>query len=102
MSEAASLSAGLLARKGGAAPVTFVPKVLTMAPPRRRGAARRVAVRLDEGRMLKLRLLAAHLGVTRQELLLRAFDAFVEQEKPGACLCLGECEGSKVGRACTR
>jgi hypothetical protein len=101
VSEVAALSAGLLARKGGAVPVTFVPKLVTAALARRKKAPR-VAVRLDEERMLQLRLLAAHLGVTRQELLLRAFDAFVAQQKPVTCDCLGSCKGEENGRACAR
>lgn len=116
---AAALTAGLLARKGTATPATVAPRLPDFlarpsapampfgkaAPfPARDGAAAargrtphphpfRVTLRLDERRHLHLRLMAAHFALTRQELILRALDEFLERHAPGTsaehCQCLG-------------
>jgi hypothetical protein len=109
---AAALSAGLLARKGDAAPVTLalrphaicnptatdVPRLATATPNgtaagnERAGQRLRQWIRLDPQRHLQLRLMAAHLGTSRQELLLRAFDEFLDRHAVSAfgrrCRCL--------------
>jgi hypothetical protein len=101
--EAASLSATLLARKGNAQPVTFAPRgpVLGAQPrplfpmlatakkaPAEKGPPRaRQTLRLDPGRHLQLRLIAAQFGKSRQDLLLAAFDEFVAKHGAG-CLCI--------------
>lgn len=116
---AAALTAGLLARKGTAAPATLAPRLpdflarpsVPAAPfgkaaprPARDGAAagtgraphpypHRVTLRLDERRHLHLRLMAAHFALSRQELILRALDEFLDRHAPGTsaehCQCLG-------------
>lgn len=120
---AAALTAGLLARKGTATPATLAPRLpdfltrpsATAVPfaktapvPVRDAAAaaqgrpshphpHRVTLRLDERRHLHLRLMAAHFALSRQELILRALDEFLERHAPGTsaehCQCLGATGG---------
>jgi hypothetical protein len=109
--EAASLSAALLARKGNALP--FPPRLASAAVrlvgtapagrPRRNGPPR-VSLRLDETQAKQLRLLAAQLGITRQEALQRALAEMIERHLAGdgaSCRCLAA-PGGMCGGGCER
>lgn len=119
MSGPAVLSSTLLARKGSAAPTGYTPirahdvgtarganeiagkpprPSLSVAttdggPPSRDGERARVSVRLDRERHLKLKLTAAHLESSLQDLLIEALDRYLEQLGPEVlrndCACLG-------------
>jgi hypothetical protein len=92
---AAPLTASLLARKGNAVPVVFAPRffdapAVMQLPFGHDGGQmieavardRRTSVRLDPPRQRRLRLLAGRLGVSKQALLVRAFDEIVAREAP--------------------
>jgi hypothetical protein len=134
--EAASLTSALLVRKGAAVPAGYVslasvvrgqrpiqeepeleapraPGVLVAPAPRRaprprkRDQRARISLRLDDPRHLKLKLTAAHLHKTLQEIAIAALDGYLEQIGPavmnGNCACLdgGNCgarEGEQGGK----
>jgi hypothetical protein len=115
----ASLTSALLVRKGTAVPAAYAAlgsaaraarPLFDLAPaeppaadagaavprPRRRHAAldprARISLRLDSERYLRLKLSAAHLRVSLQELIVKALDGHLEQIGPavmnGKCVCL--------------
>ena len=124
--KAASLSSSLLVRKGSAAPadLSLVPasrrhtvKVQSKEPPRSSclhqaeiAAAKaaghdepgsgaytaKFTLRLDRERHLRLKLLAAHLHLSAQEMLVEALDAYLDRAVPQAvrnnCSCLAQLE----------
>jgi hypothetical protein len=129
---AAALTAGLLARKGAATPATLAPRQPRFAsgldapavpfgkaapfPAVERTASeaapaahrQRLTLRLDDRRHLHLRLMSAHFGLSRQELIVRALDEFLERHAAGTsaehCQCLRVAGGTNGadddGRAC--
>lgn len=134
MSEPAVLSSAVLARKGAAVPTGYTPlrpydvnagkgaaritdenagdpppaaKCAAAAiggPSSRAGGRARVSVRLDRERHLKLRLTAAHLRRTLQDVITDALDRYLEQLGPEVlrtdCACLGMKGGAmKCGAA---
>ena len=119
---AASLHRGLLASKGGAQPSrgiaepaseriargmdggTILRALAATKPPRSTAAASgRVIVRLEERQRLRLRLASAHLGKSRQEILLDAFEHYLSEVVPkfldAPCSCIGG-PGSDAGPCC--
>jgi hypothetical protein len=124
--KAASLTSTLLARKGSASPaeLALVPtdgrRPNGKAPgrePQRPTCAHKAeltasdggpdghgngaymakfTLRLDRERHLRLKLLAAHLHLSAQEMLIEALDAYLEQAVPQAirnnCSCLAQLE----------
>lgn len=93
-SEAASLTAALMTRKGEAQPsrlFTLAPPVVT-APPRLKRPEtpakdrRRLTLRLDPERHMRLKLAAAHLDLSLQDILIAALDAHLAREAPCPCL----------------
>ena len=124
--KAASLSSSLLVRKGSAAPadLSLIPasrrhtvKVQAKAPApstcvhkaeiatakeagqdgQGNGAyTAKFTLRLDRERHLRLKLLAAHLHLSAQEMLIEALDAYLDQAVPQAirnnCSCLAQLE----------
>lgn len=123
---AAALTAGLLARKGAATPaprqpgfaaaldaprVPFGKAAPFPAPARTANETapgphrQRLTLRLDDRRHLHLRLMSAHFALSRQELIVRALDEFLERHAAGTsaehCQCLGVgTNGADDGRAC--
>ncbi len=117
-SRPAVLSSALLARKGAAAPTGYTPirpevvdaetsandsadarrpviapAVTAVGGPFSPGGARaRVSVRLDRDRHLKLKLTAAHLNNSLQDIITDALDRYLEQIGPEVlrndCTCL--------------
>jgi hypothetical protein len=95
-SEAASLTASLMTRKGEAQPSRLFaltpPPVVTAAAPRpARPEApakdrRRLTLRLDPERHMRLKLAAAHLDLSLQDILIAALDAHLAREAPCPCL----------------
>jgi hypothetical protein len=109
---AAKLTSSLLARKGAAAPAALSsvavalrqvegePRAAKSASPAYGGngggcvgkAPPRMTFRLDEARHLRLRLAAAHLQRSRQDVLTEALDRFLDQISPeilsNNCVCL--------------
>jgi len=109
---AAKLTSSLLARKGTAAPAALssVALALRQVDGESRGAKcsdraygsngngcasktpPRMTFRLDEARHLRLRLAAAHLQRSRQDVLTEALDRFLDQISPeilsNHCVCL--------------
>ncbi|MGE0652836.1 MAG: hypothetical protein AB7P12_13975 [Alphaproteobacteria bacterium] len=106
---AAKLTSSLLARKGTAAPAALSSVAVALRPVD--GASRaqkcaspayggdcsgkappRMTFRLDEARHLRLRLAAAHLQRSRQDVLTEALDRFLDQISPeilsNNCVCL--------------
>ncbi len=126
MNGPAALTSALLVRKGAAVPAGYValaasaralravspePASAADAEPqskRRRVRAApdprtRLSLRLDPERHLKLKLSAAHLQQSLQDLLTAALDGYLEQVGPavmnGKCLCLdGGC--AAPGQSC--
>lgn len=124
----AVLSSALLARKGSAEPTGYSPirardlgaatraihkarkprpvPVPALAggdgPPLRDYARARVSLRLDRDRHLKLKLTAAHLDSSLQDLLIEALDRYLEQIGPEvlrsdcACLSLSNAAAPRV------
>ena len=124
--KAAPLSSSLLVRKGSAAPadLSLIPasrrhtvKVQSQEPPRssclhnaelaaakdagQDGQANgpytaKFTLRLDRERHLRLKLLAAHLHLSAQEMLIEALDAYLDKAVPQAirnnCSCLAQLE----------
>lgn len=112
----ARLTAALLARKGNALPSGFA------APPRTAGNAgprgprlapessgggrcgdgprARITLRLDETRHLRLKLTAAHLNRSLQDITTEALDRYLDQMSPeilaNDCACLA---AARAGRA---
>lgn len=98
-SDAAPLTAALLARKGTAAPAALGAGASrpAAAPGQTDGIVRdgeraRVTLRLDEQRHLRLKLTAAHLQQSLQELMTEALDRYLDQVGPqmlsSNCTCL--------------
>ncbi|MDH3738031.1 MAG: hypothetical protein OER92_02475 [Alphaproteobacteria bacterium] len=109
----ASLSSALLARKGAAMPTGYTPLrpnaenpsagnpvthiapvAATFAGPAATDNGRvRVSVRLDRERHLKLKLTAAHLDTSLQDIIIDALDRYLEELGPEVlrsdCSCLG-------------
>ena len=109
---AAKLTSSLLARKGSAAPAALGSVALALrqvdsAPHAAKDASPaygrdgggcagkappRMTFRLDEVRHLRLRLAAAHLQRSRQDVLTEALDRFLDQISPeilaNNCVCL--------------
>ncbi len=124
MSGPAVLSGALLARKGAASPTGYTPirpqdikpagnanvktskprptPVLTSAatggPSETADARSRVSVRLDRDRHFKLKLTAAHLERSLQDVITEALDRYIEQIGPEVlrsdCACLGVTGGT--------
>lgn len=110
---AASLHTGLLAAKGSAQPSrglaqplheriaggganagTLLRSLATEKNTRTIAAApRRIAILLDERQRLRLRLASAHLGKSRQAILIHALDHYLTEVVPallnGPCSCIG-------------
>ena len=117
----AALTSALLVRKGAALPagyaalgasVRVLPTANAQNDESRPGhrskepadARTRISLRLDADRHLKLKLSAAHLHRSLQDLLINALDAYLEQVGPavmnGKCACLeGECAARNLGCA---
>lgn len=121
MNGPAVLSSAMLARKGTAVPTGYTPirpkdvdtavsaneyagsprPVTTSAtaaadsgdPPQTEGGRTRVSVRLDRERHFKLKLTAAHLESSLQDIVTDALDRYLEQIGPEVlrndCTCLG-------------
>jgi hypothetical protein len=100
---AATLTSTLLFRKGNATPGGFLVshspspagstvEVAPRRPSRDPNAPVRVSLKLDRPRQQHLRLAAAKLGISNQELLLAALDHYLRSEVPtqiaDACCCL--------------
>lgn len=113
---AASLTASLLVPKGkasalgfapGAAPAAVTPPHIvkhSAGPPRRSAkggsfngtggsAPAKFSLRLDPERHLRLKLLSAHAGKSRQGILIEALDRYLETQSPAStggevCVCL--------------
>ena len=94
-SEAASLTAALMTRKGEAQPsrlFALAPLVTAPAPRAQKPDVpakdrRRLTLRLDPDRHMRLKLAAAHLDRSLQDILIAALDAHLAREAP--CPCLG-------------
>jgi hypothetical protein len=93
--DAAALTATLLARKGDAVPSRLfaVPPAPSPAPrPEPQpatapaGPRRRLTLRLEPDRHLRLKLAAAHLGMSLQDVILAALDDHLPRVAP--CVCL--------------
>ena len=122
--EVASLTGALLARKGSAAPADIVgrpfgtlslvrggPSLAPVgSPPSRprppvqsfsRYAPERIklSIRFDQSRHLKIKLAAAHLRLSVQDLLTTAVDSYLERIAPevlgGSCACLSQTAGTQ-------
>ena len=93
--DAAALTAALLVRKGEAAPSRLFalptpvlaptprPELPPLPPAKDR---RRLTLRLDPERHMRLKLAAAHLDLSLQEILIAALDSHLAREAPCACL----------------
>ena len=106
----ATLTSALLARKGGASPAFPLIPSLGEDRPERRAAGRaglpmttedrapvaKLTLRLDRERHLKLKLAAAHLRMSAQEILTKALDQYLDDMIPtcvdGGCQCLARLE----------
>lgn len=114
----ASLSGALLVAKGGASPALFRPVIANggLSPGQATGTAdsedgphramdplppgdspprRRISLRLDPARHLRLKLVAAHLRQSAQEILTAALDDYLDKAGAAApvakrCVCLAE------------
>jgi hypothetical protein len=93
--DAAALTASLLTRKGDAVPSRLfaVPTAASPAPrpeprpaPTPSGPRRRLTLRLEHDRHLRLKLAAAHLGLSLQDVILAALDDHLPRVAP--CVCL--------------
>jgi len=92
-SEAASLTAALMTRKGEAQPsrlFALTPPVVIAPRPERPDVPakdrRRLTLRLDPERHMRLKLAAAHLDLSLQDILIAALDAHLAREAPCPCL----------------
>ena len=97
--EAAALTATLLARKGDAVPSRLfaVPTETAPAPrpeprtaPAPSGPRRRLTLRLEYDRHLRLKLAAAHLGMSLQDVIIAALDDHLPRIAPCVCLKGGD------------
>lgn len=106
---AASLHIGLLAAKGTARPsrgvaqplvdgganqtLHFRELVTERAAGMNSAAPRRIAVSLDDRQRLRLRLASAHLGKSRQAIIMDALEHYLTEVVPnflhGPCSCIG-------------
>jgi len=129
MSDPAILSSTMLARKGAAVPTGYTPMRSrdirstrdanrnSGGPPpitnslaggrggstSTEGERSRVSVRLDRERHLKLKLTAAHLDSSLQDVMTDALDRYLEQLGPEVlrndCACLGMKDGGETNGA---
>lgn len=97
----ATLSGRLLARKGAARPSSTTPRhgataqpkpapsptLETVQPPPSGGERARISIRLDPARHRRLRLAAAHLDCSLQDLMIAAMDGYLANLRLG-CPCL--------------
>ena len=107
----APLTSALLARKGGASPAfPLIPSLrddraeqramgrsgLPAVSAEDRAMVAKLTLRLDRDRHLKLKLAAAHLRMSAQEILTKALDQFLDDVIPncveGGCQCLARLE----------
>ena len=83
---------------GAPSPVAAVLAVAGGGPPSSGGERTRVSIRLDRGRHLKLKLTAAHLQSSLQDVITDALDRYLEQVGPevlrGDCACLAMKNGA--------
>ena len=91
--DAASLTAALMTRKGAAQPSRLFALPTQVTAPRIEAPVatpakdrRRLTLRLDPERHMRLKLAAAHLDLSLQEILIAALDAHLSREAPCACL----------------
>ena len=90
-SDAAELTAALMSRKGEAQPSRLFVMTPLVPAPRRDGPEapaedrRRLTLRLDRERHMRLKFAAAHLGISLQDLMIAALDAHLAREAP--CIC---------------
>jgi hypothetical protein len=67
----------------------FVPQ---LAPPRAAAAASRITIKVDDTQRLRLRLASAHLGKSRQVILIDALDHYLKRVMPSflhePCPCM--------------
>jgi hypothetical protein len=90
---AAALTSTLLAKKGGAIPSRLfaiaspTPRAEPAPPPvMPTGERRRLTLRLDPDRHLRLKLAAAHLGLSLQDVIVAALDDHLTRAAPCPCL----------------
>jgi len=89
----------------GAAPIArTLPPAFAPSAPATANALGRITLRVDEKQRLRLRLASAHLGKSRQTILLDALDHYLKRVLPGflhdPCPCIqGE---SATGSDCCR
>jgi hypothetical protein len=126
---AASLTAALLVTKGNAQPsrglaqpmsarvdlgarnagmfepgpvIRHAPPILVPPPPDPNAAQSRITLRVDAPQRLRLRLACAHLGKSRQTILLDALDHYLQRVLPAflhdACPCIQG--GAATGNDC--
>ena len=102
LAQPTSLRPGLAMRgvEGGGTrdhPPSFVPP-----PPPPDTAFTRLTLRVDEAQRLRLRLASAHLGKSRQEILIEALDHYFKRVLPAylhdPCPCIAG--GSAIGSDC--
>jgi hypothetical protein len=88
---------GIDARDTRDHPPSFVPP-----PPPPDTAFTRLTLRVDETQLLRLRLASAHLGMSRQEILIEALDHYFKHVLPAflhdPCPCIQG--GSAIGSDC--
>ena len=107
----ASITAGLLARKGEArpwpaltaeeapAPLPWRPAIAAPPPPPTEGKDKSCALRMSAHDYERLGILAVKAGVTRQQLLKQALAEFLAARAAEyGCACLGACN-SNCGHA---
>jgi hypothetical protein len=81
-----------MARKGDAAPSRLLAAAPSVAVPRPAPLAtaakgrRRITLRLDADRHLRLKLAAAHRGLSLQDIVIAALDVHLTREAPCPCI----------------
>ena len=121
MLKAASLTSALLVTKGSAAPIARAERYLDQAgtniqlfpsrparpstslvPAARDVGLTRVSLRVNSARHLRLRVAAAHLGLTANGLMVAAIDHYLDKVLPeqmeSHCACLAQ--GRAVSETC--
>ncbi len=117
MMRAASLTGSLLTKPSPAAPVpesiaapTIKPLPPRPTPARGNDGLTRVSLRINAARHLRLRLAAAHLGLSNHGMMVAAIDHYLDNVLPmlmaGHCACVeqgrapaGNCAALGFGRA---
>jgi hypothetical protein len=89
-----------------AAPVTWpAPQTFAPPPPPPSTAASRITLRVDDKQRLRLRLASAHLGKSRQVILIDALDHYLKRVMPSflhdPCPCI-QGESATGGDCCQR